>query len=87
MSAAQPLLETPLLPALRTRKKYFREVAPVKVNAMWCKGCDLCSALCPSNVLKHGNDGKPDVAEPDECTQCGMCWMHCPDVAITSNYR
>jgi Pyruvate/2-oxoacid:ferredoxin oxidoreductase delta subunit len=27
------------------------------------------------------------VARAEECTQCTICWVHCPDFAITSNYK
>jgi Pyruvate/2-oxoacid:ferredoxin oxidoreductase delta subunit len=23
----------------------------------------------------------------ENCTQCTICWVHCPDFAITSNYK
>jgi 2-oxoglutarate ferredoxin oxidoreductase subunit delta len=87
MNAVQARVQTPVRPVTRPRIIPFPKLAPVKVNSAWCKGCDICSALCPKNVLKPGYDGKPIVAQPQECTQCGMCWMHCPDFAITSNFR
>jgi Pyruvate/2-oxoacid:ferredoxin oxidoreductase delta subunit len=27
------------------------------------------------------------LAHPEKCTQCAICWLHCPDFAITSNYK
>lgn len=58
---------------------------PLTINKAWCKGCDICSALCPRCVLEPDRERKPVVAHPEECTQCGICWLHCPDFAITSN--
>jgi 2-oxoglutarate ferredoxin oxidoreductase subunit delta len=63
------------------------QIAPVKINSAWCKACDICSALCPKCVLEPDRDGKPLIARPRECTQCGICWSHCPDLAITSNFK
>lgn len=87
MNAVHAGLETLVKPATKTKTDYTLESAPIRVNWEWCKGCDICSDLCPRNVLEPDRDGKPVVAHPKECTQCGVCWMHCPDLAITSNYR
>ncbi len=63
------------------------KLAPIKINLAWCKGCDICSALCPRCVIEPDWERKPVIAHPEECTQCGICWMHCPDFAITSNFN
>jgi 2-oxoglutarate ferredoxin oxidoreductase subunit delta len=53
----------------------------VFVNKEWCKGCGICVAFCPKNVLelKHG---LIDIARPDDCIKCGQCELRCPDFAI-----
>jgi 2-oxoglutarate ferredoxin oxidoreductase subunit delta len=48
----------------------------------WCKACQLCIAFCPVQALAAGEDGRPYLAEPDKCTACGWCEIHCPDMAI-----
>jgi 2-oxoglutarate ferredoxin oxidoreductase subunit delta len=39
--------------------------------------------VCPKNVLEFGHDGKATPARPQDCIQCEMCEMMCPDLAIT----
>jgi 2-oxoglutarate ferredoxin oxidoreductase subunit delta len=56
--------------------------AEVVVFDNWCKGCGLCVAFCPRDVLKTNGSGKVHVAEPEMCTGCGWCETHCPDFAI-----
>ena len=59
----------------------------VKIYHDWCKGCGICVAFCPSNVLKLGNRGKADVVQEDECINCGFCEVHCPDFAVSVRPR
>ena len=53
----------------------------LEVNLSWCKGCGICSAFCPKNVLKVTN-GKVVIASPDDCIKCGLCENLCPDFAL-----
>jgi 2-oxoglutarate ferredoxin oxidoreductase subunit delta len=64
--------------AVRTRKFI------VKVDENWCKGCEICVAFCPKNVLAM-EKGKAKVDNPDACTGCQLCEIYCPDFAITVN--
>ncbi len=48
----------------------------------WCKGCGICVAFCPGNVLKLSPLGKAEVVQMDQCVNCGFCELHCPDFAI-----
>ena len=56
-----------------------------------CKGCGLCVAVCPKNVLEIGHEMNPKgyfpayQARPDDCIFCAICCTMCPDVAITIN--
>jgi 2-oxoglutarate ferredoxin oxidoreductase subunit delta len=43
--------------------------------------------MCPKNVFDADADGYPVVARGMECTQCAICWLHCPDFAITSTEK
>jgi 2-oxoglutarate ferredoxin oxidoreductase subunit delta len=53
-----------------------------------CKGCGLCVAVCPKNVLELSRDVNTKGyfpayrARPDDCIYCAMCCVMCPDVAI-----
>ncbi len=49
----------------------------------WCKGCGICVAFCPRQVLEMGPDGKAFVARPEQCIRCYLCARRCPDFAVT----
>jgi 2-oxoglutarate ferredoxin oxidoreductase subunit delta len=54
-----------------------------------CKGCGLCIAVCPKNVLEISTEVNAkgyfpsSQARPQDCIYCSMCCIMCPDVAIT----
>jgi 2-oxoglutarate ferredoxin oxidoreductase subunit delta len=54
-----------------------------------CKGCGLCVAVCPKNVLEISSDVNskgyyPAYQErPEDCVFCATCCRMCPDVAIS----
>jgi 2-oxoglutarate ferredoxin oxidoreductase subunit delta len=56
-----------------------------------CKGCELCSAFCPQQVIAldetvlNAKGYHPAMlSDPDSaCTGCGICAVICPDVCIT----
>ncbi|MFT5875222.1 MAG: 2-oxoglutarate ferredoxin oxidoreductase subunit delta [Clostridium sp.] len=47
-----------------------------------CKGCGICVAFCPKNVLALDTLGKIFVINEDACINCGQCELRCPDYAI-----
>ncbi|SHE30865.1 2-oxoglutarate ferredoxin oxidoreductase subunit delta [Tissierella praeacuta DSM 18095] len=51
------------------------------VDKNWCKGCGICVAFCPKNVLEI-KDGKVNIKDLDSCIKCGQCELRCPDFAI-----
>ena len=51
------------------------------LNSAWCKGCGICEAFCPKQVLKLEN-GKITIANAESCVYCGQCEQRCPDYAI-----
>jgi 2-oxoglutarate ferredoxin oxidoreductase subunit delta len=71
------------------KKKYVYDgkTPPLNIFLHWCKACNLCIAFCPKKVLEPDRDGKPVIAHPEKCNQCAICWLHCPDFAITSTYK
>ncbi len=55
-----------------------------------CKGCELCTTVCPQNVIVMDESvlnakGYHPAAFVDngECTGCAVCAVICPDVCIT----
>ncbi|MBQ6654054.1 MAG: 4Fe-4S binding protein [Erysipelotrichaceae bacterium] len=56
-------------------------VKKLRIDASWCKGCGICVAFCPRNVLKLEND-RITVADEENCIKCGLCELRCPDYAI-----
>ncbi|MCF8041299.1 MAG: 4Fe-4S binding protein [Desulfarculaceae bacterium] len=61
----------------------------IEIDNDFCKGCHLCIAVCPQEVLEISKvrSGKgylvPRVARVDDCTGCLQCEMTCPDLSIT----
>jgi len=59
------------------------------VNKEKCKGCGLCIANCPVNILSKTEDVNSQgayytvVTDESKCIACQNCVVICPDVAIT----
>ena len=62
-------------------------VRKIDIFKAWCKGCGICVAFCPKEVLAIDEDGYPYVKDLDACTGCGWCEIRCPDFAITVESR
>ena len=60
----------------------------IEINQELCKGCEICMAFCPKNVIslsdKLNASGYLPASFTDsgECTGCGTCAVVCPDVVI-----
>ena len=54
-----------------------------------CKGCELCTLVCPKNiiVMDDATNRKgyhpATVNDMDACIACGSCAKICPDSIIT----
>ncbi len=55
-----------------------------------CKGCGLCIAACPYNLLEldlkvvNKKGYQPmRIHSPEKCIGCANCALMCPDVVIT----
>ena len=57
-------------------------VYDIEINYDWCKACGLCVEFCPFDVLEADEEGKPRVVRLEACTNCKLCELHCPDLAI-----
>jgi len=61
----------------------------IEVNPLYCKGCELCVAACPQEVI--GVDMEhltpkgyhPAYLVTVGCTGCGICALVCPEAALT----
>ncbi len=61
----------------------------IVVDTERCKGCGVCVASCPCDVLGLSSEvngkGYPFavMVNPDGCTGCALCGIICPDSCIT----
>ncbi len=54
----------------------------VEITRSWCKGCNICVAVCPERILVLDRHEIAVLSDPDRCTGCGLCARMCPDLAI-----
>ena len=54
----------------------------LQINKRYCKGCGICVAFCPKQVLELDEVGKVYAKQPEACISCGQCELLCPDYAI-----
>jgi 2-oxoglutarate ferredoxin oxidoreductase subunit delta len=59
------------------------ESQKVRINIIprYCKGCEICVKLCPTQVLGM-EMFKAKVVDVEKCTICMACELRCPDFAI-----
>lgn len=62
----------------------------IVIDSERCKGCELCTSVCPPHVLAMSTVFNSSGYRPAQlldptgaCTGCGVCAVICPDVAIT----
>ena len=54
-----------------------------------CKGCGLCIMFCPQKVFERSEELNkkgvfpPKVVRGDQCVECRLCELICPDFAIS----
>lgn len=59
----------------------------VLIAAERCKGCGLCVAVCPPEIMELGSLNRLGyavvyVTDQARCTSCTACALVCPEVAI-----
>lgn len=62
----------------------------ISIDENLCKGCELCTFVCPKHLIGTLETFTPRGYHParlfdpgNECTGCLLCAVICPDVAIT----
>jgi len=61
----------------------------IEFDVEQCKGCQLCTIVCPFNIIHMSNTVNkkgykiPYVTNSDLCTGCANCAVMCPDSVIT----
>jgi 2-oxoglutarate ferredoxin oxidoreductase subunit delta len=64
-------------------KKSKKEKKPsVEINRDFCKGCGICVAFCPKEVLDLDDHEKAVVKHLEKCNACTLCELRCPDMAV-----
>ena len=64
-------------------------MANVIFNEDKCKGCQLCTTVCPKGIVHMAKDRinskgfhPAEVPEKEKCIGCAFCATICPDVVI-----
>jgi 2-oxoglutarate ferredoxin oxidoreductase subunit delta len=65
-------------------------VSKVTFDENRCKGCQLCTSVCPKNIVVMATDRinkkgyhPATVIEMEKCIGCTNCALICPDCVIT----
>lgn len=65
-------------------------MSKVTFNENRCKGCQLCTSVCPKNIVVMATDRinkkgyhPATVLEMEKCIGCTNCALICPDCVIT----
>ena len=61
----------------------------LEIKDDWCKGCGICIERCPVGALEESDHinkrgvRPPQLKKDNECNNCRLCELICPDLAIT----
>ena len=47
-----------------------------------CTACNICVAVCPTNVFEPQPGAPPALARQSDCQTCFMCELYCPEDAL-----
>ncbi len=59
-----------------------KEDVKIDIIVNYCKGCEICVAFCPEDVLVM-NKEVAEVVDISKCTKCNICEYLCPDFSIS----
>ncbi len=71
-----------------TKKTKARKTGTVEIDAVFCKGCEVCVHFCPqgclalSGTINAGGYNTATCTNTDQCTGCAICALVCPEAAI-----
>ena len=64
--------------------------AKITFDSDRCKGCELCTAVCPKHIvaidqdaINHKDYHPSHVTDITQCVACASCAKICPDSVIT----
>jgi 2-oxoglutarate ferredoxin oxidoreductase subunit delta len=67
-----------------------RHLEKVVFDVERCKGCELCTRVCPVNIVimdksRINSQGfhPATVVDEEKCISCGNCARTCPDIVIS----
>jgi len=63
--------------------KAKKKVQRIDINLKWCKRCGICVEFCPKDVYEKASSGEPQVVRIEDCTECRLCELYCPEYAVT----
>ena len=65
-------------------------MAKVTFKSDLCKGCSLCVAACPKQIIALAKDkinakghSPAEITDQSKCIACAFCATMCPDSVIT----
>jgi len=67
---------------MSTTYRYLPGVVTLQLDQAKCKGCRLCTEVCPHGVFVVENQ-RSSIVDRDACMECGACARNCESGAIT----
>jgi len=60
----------------------------VTIDKIYCKGCNLCIAVCKTAALSKGSERNAKgylipLHDSEACSACANCEVTCPELAVT----
>ena len=64
----------------------------VTIDKVYCKGCNLCIAVCKTAALSKGSERNTrgylvPQHDTEACKACANCEVTCPELAVTVENR
>ena len=55
----------------------------ITINKSKCISCQSCLNICPGNIIRTDDKGKPYLKRPSDCWNCMACIKECKVNAVT----